>query len=55
MFRRSLYIDKDMKAGDVLTADNVRAIPPGQGLPPNYLEVALGMAVKRDKPKPDAA
>ena len=47
-FRRSLYIVKDLKAGDVLTAENVRAIRPGHGLPPRYLEQVLGMTVKQD-------
>jgi N-acetylneuraminate synthase len=47
-FRRSLYIAKDLKAGDVLTAENVRAIRPGFGLPPKYLEVLLGKTVSRD-------
>ena len=47
-FRRSLYIVKDLKAGDVLTAENVRAIRPGLGLPTKYLEVVLGKRVKKD-------
>jgi pseudaminic acid synthase len=47
-FRRSLYIVEDLKAGDRLTRDNVRAIRPGHGLPPKYLEQVLGMSVKRD-------
>jgi pseudaminic acid synthase len=47
-FRRSLYIVKDLKAGDVLTQDNVRAIRPGRGLPTKYLQDVLGRAVKRD-------
>lgn len=47
-FRRSLYIVKDLKAGDVLTADNVRAIRPGLGLPTKYLEQVLGKTVKKD-------
>ncbi|MBZ0096709.1 MAG: pseudaminic acid synthase [Sulfuricella sp.] len=47
-FRRSLYVVQDMKAGDVLTKDNVRAIRPGLGLPTKYLEQALGKTVKQD-------
>ena len=47
-YRRSLYIVKDLKAGDVLTTDNVRAIRPGLGLPPKYLPQVLGRRVRRD-------
>ena len=47
-YRRSLYVVKDLKAGDVLTQDNVRAIRPGLGLPTKYLGQVLGKAVKRD-------
>lgn len=46
-FRRSLYVVRDLEAGDVLTRDNVRAIRPGLGLPTRYLEHVLGMAVKQ--------
>jgi len=45
-FRRSLYIVQDLKAGDRLTRDNVRAIRPGLGLPTKYLEQLLGKSVK---------
>jgi len=41
-FRRSLYFVKDMKAGDVITADCVRSVRPGFGLAPKHLEEILG-------------
>jgi N-acetylneuraminate synthase len=47
-FRRSLYVVHDLKAGDVLTRENVRAIRPGLGLPTKYLEQVLGMKIKQD-------
>jgi pseudaminic acid synthase len=48
VYRRSLYIVKDLKAGDMLTRDNVRAIRPGLGLATKYLEVLIGRRVKKD-------
>ncbi len=48
VFRRSLYVVKDLKAGDVLSKDNVRAIRPGMGLPTKYLDVVLGKKVLGD-------
>lgn len=47
-FRRSLYITQDLKAGDVLTAQNVRAIRPGFGLSPEHLEEVIGCEVNAD-------
>ena len=48
IFRRSLYIVKDLKAGDVLTNENVKAIRPGLGLATKYLDVVLGKFVNQD-------
>ena len=47
-YRRSLYIVQNMKAGEVLTKDNVQAIRPGLGLPPKYLDIILGRVVKKN-------
>jgi pseudaminic acid synthase len=51
VYRRSLYIVRDLKAGDVLTAENVRAIRPGLGLPPGNLDRVLGRRINRDAPR----
>jgi N-acetylneuraminate synthase len=47
-FRRSLYVVENLKAGDRLTKNNVRAIRPGLGLPPKYIDTVLGMSVTKD-------
>lgn len=47
-YRRSLYVVKDMKAGDALSLENLRAIRPGLGLPTKYLDVVLGKVVRQD-------
>lgn len=47
-FRRSLYVTRDVKAGERLTPDNLRAIRPGFGLPPVHLDELMGCTVSRD-------
>jgi pseudaminic acid synthase len=51
VFRRSLYIAADVRAGDVLTAENLRCVRPGLGLPPKCYEQLLGRRVTRDARK----
>jgi N-acetylneuraminate synthase len=46
-FRRSIYIAKDLQAGDVLGPDNLRCVRPGFGLPPKYFETLMGRRVNR--------
>lgn len=49
--RRSLYVVKDMNAGDNFTNENVRSIRPGYGMHPKYLEMILGKKAKVDLDK----
>lgn len=48
VFRRSLYIVEDMKAGDVITEQNMRSIRPGLGLSPKHYGELLGRKVVKD-------
>ncbi|MDK9723667.1 MAG: pseudaminic acid synthase [Sterolibacteriaceae bacterium MAG5] len=48
VYRRSLYLVSDMKAGDLLSVDNVRSVRPGLGMSPKFLEQVLGMQIKKD-------
>jgi pseudaminic acid synthase len=47
-FRRSLYFVKNLKAGDVITADAVRSVRPGFGLAPKYLSKIIGKVMQKD-------
>lgn len=47
-FRRSLYVARNLKAGDVLNRENLRCVRPGFGLPPKHLDSLLGQRVGRD-------
>jgi pseudaminic acid synthase len=55
IFRRSIYVAEDIKAGDLLTKDNLRCVRPGLGLPPKHYDGLLGRRAKRDVTKGTAA
>lgn len=46
-FRRSIYVTKDIAAGETLTLGNVRCIRPGFGLKPKHFESILGMKANK--------
>ena len=49
-FRRSLFVTRDVKAGEPFTPDNVRSVRPAAGLPPKHQPEILGKAATRDIP-----
>jgi pseudaminic acid synthase len=51
VFRRSLFVVKDIRRGESLAPDNVRSIRPGHGLHTRYFDRILGRKVRRDLKK----
>lgn len=47
-FGRSLFVIKDIKAGEPFTEENIRSIRPGVGMHPKYMNEILGATAKRD-------
>jgi sialic acid synthase SpsE len=48
VFRRSLFVVKDVKAGEVFTEESIRSIRPGYGLHIRHLGEVLGQRAARD-------
>ena len=47
-FSRSLFVTRDIKAGELISPENVRSIRPGDGLHPKYLNEVMGKRAKTD-------
>ncbi len=47
-FRRSLFVSKDMKKGEIFSMENVKDVRPADGLETRYLDEVLGKAATQD-------
>ena len=48
IFSRSLFVTKNMTAGELFTSENVRSIRPGYGLHPMFMKDILGKKARAD-------
>ena len=47
-FRRSIYVSKDIKAGEQFTKENIKIVRPGYGLEPKYFNHILKKKARKD-------
>jgi N-acetylneuraminate synthase len=47
IFRRSLYFVKDLTVGEIITADAIRSVRPGNGAAPKLLDYFIGKKTRR--------
>jgi N-acetylneuraminate synthase len=50
-FRRSLYVVRDLEAGEQITDTHVRSIRPGHGLSPRFRDLVIGRRAARAAPR----
>ncbi len=48
IFRKSIFVVKDIEKGEELTTENIRVIRPGYGLAPKYYQEILGQKALQD-------
>ncbi len=48
VFRRSLFVVKDIQGGEIFTEKNIRSIRPGHGLQPKFITDILGRRAAKD-------
>ena len=53
-FKRSIYVSKDIRKGEILSADNLKIIRPANGLAPKYWDEVIGkmalLDIKKGQP-----
>lgn len=50
-YRRSIYISRDIKEGEQLTAENIKIVRPGFGIAPKYYDLLIGRRINKDLTK----